>query len=207
MGFPRTQNAIVKYAEEITLNASAVSPLANYLFSANGLYDPNISGTGHQPLGFDQWMQFYDHYYVRASHIRVRRMPDSTTNLTPSYLTVGLLDSNTTAASLSDIAHVAESGKFGAPFMNWMVPSTIAIHTYECEWPTATQNHFDSKTFFNRVENDSTLKGDIASNPADQAYFCVTQANVNGNDPSAIVVLVEIVYEVLFSEPKLLAQS
>jgi len=32
----------------------------------NGLYDPNFTGVGHQPYGFDQLTPFYNNYLVRA---------------------------------------------------------------------------------------------------------------------------------------------
>jgi len=44
---------------QLTTTSGAVS---TYVFAANGLYDPNITGTGHQPMGFDQLLQFYNHY-------------------------------------------------------------------------------------------------------------------------------------------------
>lgn len=37
----------------IDLNPGALGSNAPYTFSANGLYDPNITGSGHQPIGFD----------------------------------------------------------------------------------------------------------------------------------------------------------
>lgn len=38
--------------------------LLSFIFSANGLYDPDVGGIGHQPSGFDQLMTMYDHYCV-----------------------------------------------------------------------------------------------------------------------------------------------
>jgi hypothetical protein len=35
----------------------------------NGLYDPDITGVGSQPVGFDQWMALYSRYTVLASNI------------------------------------------------------------------------------------------------------------------------------------------
>lgn len=41
-----------------------------YTFAGNSLYDPDITGTGHQPMGFDQWQGFYNKYTVYGSKIR-----------------------------------------------------------------------------------------------------------------------------------------
>ncbi len=38
--------------------------LSVYTFNSNGLYDPDQTGTGHQPLGFDQYAAQYNRYRV-----------------------------------------------------------------------------------------------------------------------------------------------
>ena len=37
----------------------------------NSLFDPNLSGLGHQPRGFDQLMAVYEKYTVVAAKITV----------------------------------------------------------------------------------------------------------------------------------------
>jgi hypothetical protein len=44
---------VLRYCEQITYTPSATVCSTN-TFSANGAYDPNVTGTGHQPFGFDQ---------------------------------------------------------------------------------------------------------------------------------------------------------
>ena len=61
---PMTQKAKFNYFNGFNLDVGAVGIPASYVFSANGLYDPNITGIGHQPRGFDQLMALYDHYVV-----------------------------------------------------------------------------------------------------------------------------------------------
>lgn len=38
----------------------------------NGIFDPDFTGTGHQPYGYDQWKTFYNKSTVFASSIKVR---------------------------------------------------------------------------------------------------------------------------------------
>jgi len=41
-------------------------------YRLNSLFDPNYTGTGDQPVGFDQWTTFYANYRVFAASYRVR---------------------------------------------------------------------------------------------------------------------------------------
>jgi len=58
------------YAETFSLTGTL--GYANYEFCANGVYDPNVTSTGHQPLYFDQYIALYERYMVKSSRIRLR---------------------------------------------------------------------------------------------------------------------------------------
>lgn len=62
----------VRYFERGFSIDPAIGGLAStHVFSANGLFDTDITGVGHQPSGFDQLMTFYDHYTVTHAKITV----------------------------------------------------------------------------------------------------------------------------------------
>lgn len=44
----------------------------SYRYKLNSLYDPNESGTGHQPLGRDQYVTFFQKYRVFATKMSIR---------------------------------------------------------------------------------------------------------------------------------------
>ena len=44
--------------------ASSVGAYSYQIFNLNSIYDPDRSGVGHQPLGRDQWVPFYNRYRV-----------------------------------------------------------------------------------------------------------------------------------------------
>lgn len=55
------------YWDSITLNTLlSADNYIEYTFAINGLHDPDITGTGHQPRGWDQWKNFYGYYLVRG---------------------------------------------------------------------------------------------------------------------------------------------
>lgn len=69
-GFPETYRTTLVYNEGITLDAAAGST-AYYSFNANSLYDPNYTGTGHQPLYYDNLCAVYGRWRVRKCYITV----------------------------------------------------------------------------------------------------------------------------------------
>lgn len=65
-------NAVYRfvYTEAVSLSATGAGSAGSYTFSLNNLYDPNISGTGYQPIGFDQMSQIWLNY--RVLKVRVK---------------------------------------------------------------------------------------------------------------------------------------
>lgn len=64
-GTPLPQKYLVKmkYVEEIGLVAAASVP-GVWVFRLNSIFDPDFTGTGHQPFGRDQLVDFYHRYRV-----------------------------------------------------------------------------------------------------------------------------------------------
>jgi len=80
----------LQYAE-IVLVSAALSP--EYFYRGNSAFDPNLTGTGQQPLGYDQWSQMYDNYRVHGSAVvmRVANLGTSSTaiSITPTNASTG----------------------------------------------------------------------------------------------------------------------
>jgi len=61
-----------QYVENFDLPATATPGFARfYVFSANSIFDPNVTGVGHQPLYRDEMALVYAKYTVIQSYIRV----------------------------------------------------------------------------------------------------------------------------------------
>lgn len=61
--FGQSQKVKHRYLENYQLQTSVGAP-AVYTFAVNSLYDPNYTGTGHQPMGFDQMAAIFQSYTV-----------------------------------------------------------------------------------------------------------------------------------------------
>lgn len=59
---PARVRVILPYHEN--LNLAPGTFFQDYLYNLNSIFDPNRTGTGHQPGGHDQWAVFYSDYRV-----------------------------------------------------------------------------------------------------------------------------------------------
>lgn len=168
---------------------------ATYVFSANGLYDPDVTGTGHQPIGFDQLMPMYDHYTVIGSRIKVRASND--TSGKSQYFILSLSD---THIHNSDTVKLLENGQNRYTIMGPADSGT--------ENKTLTLNCNPSKFLGHQVMQTKACQGNINSNPSEQVYYHVTVGPVdNTSDSAQVTIMVEIEYIAILTEPKQLASS
>lgn len=88
----------LKYVETLNFSVSALS-FADHLFRANSVFDPNSTGTGGQPLGFDTLSAIYNRYRVNSYRYHVEMM-----SVSVSYKgACALVNGNETPTSLDEI--------------------------------------------------------------------------------------------------------
>jgi hypothetical protein len=81
---PSEFRTVLRYSQRIVINNNIGLP-NSYLFVGNSVFDPDFSGTGSQPLGFDQLAGLYSRYRVLGSTITVDMMtPSAGTNQSAS---------------------------------------------------------------------------------------------------------------------------
>lgn len=187
--FGNSCRTTLKYVEKLQLNAGASGIPATYVFTANGLYDPNITGTGHQPRGFDQLKDLYDHYLVTKSTIKVTFVSGASSSV-GQIVGIQLQDDSAPEADMIE-AMEGRTCSYGPLPKN----DSACVKTLS----------FNSKSFFSI--NDRLLYGQSNSNPSDQAFYVIFAQPMYNVDPAAIDVMVEIVYDVLWTEPNNLASS
>lgn len=163
-----------------------------YQFRANSLYDPDFTGTGHQPYGFDTLDSIYNHYEVLSSVLTVTAIPSSI-NSVNAYMTLGVLvtDDSTVTTSVDTIREQA-NGKF------IVLPGDGT--------PATVVQKYNRNIMFPRSSDYST--GALtSSNPSDEAYFTVYAAPIAGVEPGAINFIATIDFVARFWELKDLGQS
>lgn len=74
----------LKYHTQQTLNTTG--KYDNWVMTGNNMYDPDLTGVGHQPTGFDQYSAFYNKYLVYASKIKVTYQNNLSGTMSNLYL-------------------------------------------------------------------------------------------------------------------------
>lgn len=187
------------YSEKISINAPTGGVSGAYIYSANSLYDPNRSGTGHQPIGFDEFVGvFYDHYVVIGAKINVVAMSQS--NTTPDANCIVAIYVRDNAGTVGDITRVIEQGRCTYGMLG---PADGKAGTL------SLTHKVNPAKFLGRSKplSDPDLKGSANGNPQEECYFEINVASIDGDDPPAVDMLVTIQYTAVLIERKPLGQS
>ena len=68
---PDCMRVKLRYKDELFPTTTSGS-VYSYVYRGNDIYDPDLTGTGHQPMGYDQWAALYSQWQVMSSTATVR---------------------------------------------------------------------------------------------------------------------------------------
>lgn len=194
-----------RYCSAISIDAAA-TVFGKYTFSANSLYDPDVTGTGHQPLGYDQWSEFYNHYTVMSSKISVTfvcRETVSPSTLDDAVVGICLMDDN--SIPFADVNTMREQGRARFKYMSSRLsvgPQTVT-HTYDARRFHGVKDPEDNSALQGRMGNFGT-----GGPPGDQAMFILFVGPQDGaTDANNYLCNVTIDYIARLKEPREFTQS
>lgn len=188
--FPKQLRNTLRYCDVI--NSTMTAGIAKHVFKANGMYDPDVTGVGHQPLYFDQVSAIYDHWTVVASRIRVVPMTAAGFNI---LFTLYMDDDTVTVTSAEEAME--------QPNCKWTAinPSVAKIPTLYGKF-----NASASMGSFDPLAADS-LKGTSVADPTELSYFVVQAHEESGSLNTTINYAIQIEYDVVWTELKTMGQS
>lgn len=196
-----SQVVTLRYCDAISLDAG-IDTRAYDTWSATSIYDPYVGVGGHQPLGSDEWSQFYNHYMVLGAKITAHFDVYSDA-AGDSMIAVAKL-SDTSTWTPTDVNTLIEQNKSNYRFLTSR-PGSRNQGTVKA--------YYSPRKFFNlknpRDEHDLRgVTGDAGSSPTENAYFHIGVAGMNPADnPTAVNVRVIVEYRVLYTERKNIAAS
>jgi hypothetical protein len=199
LGHTYFKRGMIYYEKGTQLSPLTGGAAVGYVFSANGLYDPNITSTGHQPMGFDQLMALYEQYYVVSSTITVRF--SAFQSLLPVPVALYL---SPDASVLTSATQLVENGLCKSVLLPGFsgTLSPVSTLTLNCDIPR----------YYRRTRaamlNDPELAGTAAANPTEQVYYIITAWQALGDTATTTIHFdVILSYDVVFTEPRKLAIS
>jgi uncharacterized membrane protein len=120
------------YAEQFSLNSATLSSLfgSEKSFRLNDLFDPDFTGVGHQPFGFDQIKQFYKRFIVDRCAVEVTFSDPSTDGLYVCCMAKTNTDTSTVVGS-SISTQIEKQTAWVQPLNNTGSQRITFRHTYD----------------------------------------------------------------------------
>lgn len=176
-----SQKASLVYSDKI-----AIGNNATFVFSANNLYDPNVSGVGHQPRGWDQLISLYNHAVVIKCKIELW----SVSTGAPILLSSVVKPDNVISADYRDSLELN-------PSKHVMLGRDGFEGTYHSM--VVYPNKFMGRS---NPLSDPTLKNSQTSGPAEQCYIHINNSNFGGVAGDDAECFIKITYDAIFIEPR-----
>ncbi|AXH76781.1 MAG: putative capsid protein [Circoviridae sp.] len=194
--FPKSKIVTMKYVERFVMQPSSVAADV-YHFDAGSIFDPNSTGTGHQPLTHDTWATIYNHYVVLKANIKVEAITGSPSNAYDGVIPMGitLTDDTSNVTTLDTLEE--QSGSV----TGYCMPMNNK--------PLSLTKSYNPKTFLGIKDPSSSgrIRASFGANPSETAYFSIYASPIWTTAPSAVLCKATIYYTVLLTEPKEMVQS
>lgn len=153
-----------RYSEDLA-RVLTTGTVDDYQYNLNSIYDPNRTGTGHQPMGHDNYAAIYDRYRVYAVSWRITFPPTS------DMYHVTVVPTNS-ATSYSDHSLACETPRAQTKSLGWY-GGTSAVLKGKIYLPaligsTTTQYKADDRfqANFGTSPTESTILHIVTYNPS-----------------------------------------
>ena len=159
------------------------------------MFDPDLTGSGHQPRNFDQMHLLYDHNIVIGAKVRIDCHNNDENR--GAYVIATIRDSAGSATNYTDYTESSNS--------QWKIlgigGSGSADKTLNLK---INPNQFLGRS---KPLADPELKGSATTQPQEQCYLHVSGMCIDQFSPCSVNIMVSIEYTAIFIEPKQPPQS
>lgn len=193
VGFPKELRMKHRYVTTGTLSFTS-GLLATYQFRCNGMFDPDVTGGGHQPMYFDQLTAIYDHFNVRTSKITLRATVPST-NSTPVGVGIYINDDSTVTPSV-----LQNCCEFGSSVYKVIGSKDTPEVVFTKKWSA-------NEAFGPASLNDPELQGSASADPTEQQLFTIFGGSCDSTTTNRIDFVVTVEYDAIWTELKDIASS
>lgn len=195
LGFPKRVVCTHKYVGFRDLT-STTGLVGTYRFSCNGMFDPDSTGVGHQPMYFDNLTAIYDHYTVIGSKLTLKVVPK---NVTQGPGAVAVFVNDDTSTAITNIGTAVEQSS-GTSALLLPVGQSVPL--------TVTKYWSAKKTFGGSILGNDNLQGNASADPTESQFYDICYQDIGtGSASSTIQLWVEIEYTAVWDELRDQAQQ
>lgn len=182
----------MRYYFENTLDISSV--FKQHVYHANGIFDPDVTGVGHQPRGHDQYAVLYNDYVVLGSKITINGF--SPGNAEPWMLSVQSEESAT--ATTADPEAVVE-----------LPGGSFSIKSAFKETRKSVKLAVNIGSFLNRkrLADDSDLVAAFGASPSTPVFFRIMASPIGAGASASVRLIGWIDYRVMLLNPVKVVES
>lgn len=172
-GFPTKIITILRYVD-ILPQTSTAGGIATTVYRLNGLFDPDVTNVGHQPMYFDNYAQIYQSYRVLGSRL--------TTKISGASL------ATTQGPWAFGINGSVQSGALSTSTRNRMEQNDGVSTLYNGQQGVDTLSFaYSPEIKLGRPAGDDTVGAFVSANPSQSYYAHVWFADLNGTTSNAIM--------------------
>lgn len=187
-GFPPRTKVKLVYEDLITLAPGTT--YSSYIFRGNSLFDPDYTGTGHQPRYFDQYSAVYDRYRVLSSKCEIE-----------------MINGSPTAGAIFSLTPNTEILTFTA----WEQAAELPLSISSEIMPVASRYPFRLKAQYSTTQVCGLLPNEmidedwsalIGANPVQIWYWNVNTQSIDKSTNTQVSFRVRITYHAIMYERK-----
>ena len=189
--YPEMKITKHRYVDVVSHPVGLAAGLSSfYTFRTNSTYDPDFTGTGHQPYYRDEMADIYTFYTVLRAYITVT-IPNENTK----QQVWGIIVDDTSGGGLEPtLSEICEHHNFSKVTKLDKLNSSLTLTASfnAAAWEKTSQTAFLA---------DNENKVQVGANPTKGRYFVIWRAPVSSSTTTeAVDIIVNIVYEVAWRE-------
>lgn len=155
--FPERARTTLKYVSYLRVNPGVLTG-TDTVFSLNGVFDPEVSGTGHQPREYDVWAALYGKYRVMRVLVRGEVRQRASHGIEVSLIPTNSATAMTSTQIPQELPRAVHCGTTGS--------NQPVVHFRQVFKP----NEILGMTMRQYLDNEDTAAA-VGSNPGEQPYL------------------------------------
>jgi hypothetical protein len=184
---PSRMGCVLRYCEEFKITTGGAGIIGYQEMRLNSVFDPNSTGAGHQPLGFDQLAAIYNRYVVKRCKYKVLSFYGATVG----RIATCCINNSLTPTTISELVERYEAD------LRYIGDQTKMVREVEL-WKFNGVN-------FETYITDDRFSALITTNPSEIMNLIIA---IDANNAAVTVYFtVEMEYEIDFFDPLEVAQS